>query len=94
MNKRLVITLASIGIAISSSLSVYAAGWVRSGNDWAYEDENNNRVYNEWKKGADNEWRYLGNNGLMLVNSWADSEQYVVGAYKNLETDRRLLVLF
>lgn len=80
MNKRLVITLASIGIAISSSLSVYAAGWVRSGNDWAYEDENNNRVYNEWKKGADNEWRYLGNNGLMLVNSWADSEQYFVGA--------------
>lgn len=78
MNKRLIITLASVGIALGSSFSAYA-GWVRSGNDWTYVDENNNKVYNEWKRGADNEWRYIGSNGVMLTNSWADGEQYFVG---------------
>ncbi len=79
MNKKLIIGLTAAGIALASTFSTYAAGWVKSGNDWTYVDENNNRVYNEWRRGADNEWRYIGSSGTMLTNSWADGEQYYVG---------------
>ena len=38
---------------------------------------NGNKVYNDWKKGADGQRRYLDGNGTMAVNSWVDGEYYV-----------------
>ena len=38
---------------------------------WVYYDSNGNKVYNEWKKGADGQWRYLNGEGCMATNAWA-----------------------
>ncbi len=76
MNKKIGILLFSLVLLIPSNLNSFAGAWKRSGNDWTYVDDNNNKIYNEWKKGADNEWRYIGSSGIMLTNSWADNEQY------------------
>lgn len=34
-----------------------------SRGNWVYYDSNGNKVYNDWKKGADGQWRYLDGNG-------------------------------
>ena len=65
----------SLGGATMSAMA--AEGWVQSGSSWTYNDSNGNRVYDDWKKGADNLWRYLDENGVMAVNSWVDSDYYV-----------------
>lgn len=62
------------GVTISA---MAAEGWVQSGNNWIYNDSNGNRVYDTWKKGADNQWRYLGGDGVMAISSWVDSDYYV-----------------
>lgn len=67
----------SFGTGIISAMA--AEGWSQSGNSWVYYDSNGNRVYNAWKKGADNQWRYLEGDGVMAVNAWVDSDYYVDG---------------
>ena len=47
----------SLGGTTMSAMA--AEGWVQSGSSWTYNDANGNRVYDTWKKGADNLWRYL-----------------------------------
>lgn len=60
------------------TMNAYAAeGWALSNNSWVYVDKNGNWVTNEWRKGADNLWRYLGSDGYMAINCWADGEYYV-----------------
>lgn len=62
----------------TASMSSFAAeGWAQSGSSWVYYDANGNKVYNTWKKGADNQWRYLDGDGNMAVNAWVDSDYYV-----------------
>lgn len=73
----LVTILLSIGLC---SVSAYAAtdiGWKLSNNTWVYLDQYNQKVTNEWRKGADNLWRYLNSQGEMAVNSWAADDYYV-----------------
>ena len=65
----------SVGGATISAMA--AEGWVQSGNSWTYNDSNGNRVYDAWKKGADNQWRYLDGDGIMATNAWVDSDYYV-----------------
>ena len=79
MRKKAVAALAAVMLSAGAmSVTAYAAeGWVQSGNSWIYNDSDGNRVYNTWKKGADNQWRYLDGDGVMCVNSWVDSEYYV-----------------
>lgn len=80
MRRSSLILLASLSLSLSLSLPAFGASWVKSGDNWTYVDDNNNRVYNEWKKGADNEWRYLGNDGFMSINKLVDDERYYVNA--------------
>ncbi len=77
MKRKLLITLATAGLVLAGAFQAQA-GWVKSGSDWTYVDEHNNKIYNEWRMGADNEWRWLGSNGVMAVNSFVDGEQYYV----------------
>ncbi|MGN0371948.1 MAG: cell wall-binding protein [Enterocloster sp.] len=65
----------SLGTATISAMA--AEGWAQSGNSWVYYDANGNRVYSEWKKGADNQWRYLDGDGTMATNTWVESDYYV-----------------
>ena len=55
------------GTATISALA--AAGWAQSGSSWVYYDSNGNKIYNTWKKGADNQWRYLNGEGVMATNA-------------------------
>ena len=53
------------------SLTAFAAeGWSQSGSQWVYYDSYGDRVYNTWKKGADNKWRYLDGDGVMASRNW------------------------
>ena len=64
--------LLSVG---SLSLTAMAAeGWSQSGSQWIYYDSNGDRVYNTWKKGADNQWRYLDGDGVMATNTWVEDD--------------------
>ena len=49
-------------------------GWVKSGSDWYYFDQNGTLVRNKW---AGNYW--LGADGKMATNSWVDNGRYYVG---------------
>ena len=49
-------------------------GWVKSGSDWYYLDQNGALVRNKW---AGNYW--LGADGKMATNSWVDNGRYYVG---------------
>ena len=69
--------LLSAGLAAFPAMA--AQGWAQENNTWVYYDSNGNKVYNEWKKGADGQWRYLNGEGYMAVNAWADSDYYVDG---------------
>ena len=60
------------------NLTAWAEGWAEAEENWVYYDSNGNKVYNEWKKGAEGQWRYLNGEGYMAVNAWADSDYYVV----------------
>ena len=67
--------LLSAGLAAFPAMA--AQGWAQENSSWVYYDSNGNKVYNEWKKGADGQWRYLNGEGYMAVNAWADSDYYV-----------------
>ena len=54
------------------NLTAWAEGWAEAEGNWVYYDSNGNKVYNDWKKGADGQRRYLDGNGTMAVNSWVD----------------------
>ena len=49
-------------------------GWVKSGSDWYYYDENGTLARNKW---AGNYW--LGTDGRMATSSWVDNGRYYVG---------------
>ncbi len=55
--------------------AVKKQGWVKSGSDWYYFDQNGTLVRNKW---AGNYW--LGTDGKMVVSSWVDNGRYYVGA--------------
>ena len=50
-------------------------GWVKSGSDWYYYDDNGTLARNKW---AGNYW--LGTDGKMVTNSWVDNGRYYVGS--------------
>ena len=50
-------------------------GWVKSGSDWYYYDDNGTLARNKW---AGNYW--LGTDGKMATNSWVDNGRYYVGS--------------
>ena len=50
-------------------------GWVKSGSDWYYFDQNGTLVRNKW---AGNYW--LGTDGKMATSSWVDNGRYYVGS--------------
>ena len=50
-------------------------GWVKSGSDWYYFDQNGTLVRNKW---AGNYW--LGADGKMATNAWVDNGRYYVGS--------------
>ena len=74
--------LLSAGLAAFPAMA--AQGWAQENNTWVYYDSNGNKVYNEWKKGADGQWRYLNgegymgyvNGGYMLFASEEDYQEY------------------
>lgn len=81
MRKRVAIwTLAAVLSLAAAPMRVLAAeGWAQSNGSWVYYDANGSLVYNDWKKGADNQWRYLNGEGQMAVSEWVDGEYYVDG---------------
>ena len=50
-------------------------GWVKSGSDWYYYNEDGSLARNKW---AGNYW--LGSDGRMATNSWVDNNRYYVGS--------------
>lgn len=80
MRKTLLFGISLICFVNLLSFNSFAEGWVANGSNWSYLDKYNNKVYNSWKKGADNEWRYLGDDGNMLTNTFVDEDRYFVDA--------------
>lgn len=80
MKKIILVPALSLMLMSMLSITSYAEGWERSGNDWIYRDSNNAIVSDVWKRGADNKWRWINSNGVMAVNSWADNDEYYVDA--------------
>lgn len=78
MKKKILLPLFAFGLILATPTVIYAGGWSRSGSDWIYLDKNNDKVTNEWRKGADDKWRYLNDNGVMATNSWVDNDKYYV----------------
>ena len=72
-----VLTLAAVLSLGVAGISAYAAGWEQQNGNWVYLDSQGSKVYNTWKKGADNLERYIGANGYMVVDSWVDNLYYV-----------------
>ena len=66
-----------LSIGSLSMTAMAAEGWSQSGSQWIYYDSNGDRVYNTWKKGADNQWRYLDSDGVMATNTWVEDDYYV-----------------
>ena len=77
MMKRLTSVLLVFCLTIALGITAYADGWQKSGTEWTYVDEDGKKVTNQWKKGADNQFRWLGPEGTMAVNTWADDEYHV-----------------
>ena len=80
MKKRtaaVLVLAAALSFGMATVPAMAAEGWSQEGGNWVYYDANGSKVYNEWKKGADNLWRYLNGSGVMAVNDWVDSEYYV-----------------
>lgn len=75
--KGLLIAAASAVMVLGAAMTAQAAGWTTENGAWVYEDESGYRVYNEWRRGADNLWRYLDDYGHMAVNCWVDEVYYV-----------------
>lgn len=79
MTKKVYAAALTAALALGMSMTAFAAGWQKSGNDWTYVNDSGKRVTNEWQRGADNEWRWINSQGVMATNSWADNEYYVDG---------------
>lgn len=67
-----IVTMFSVVIGYSS-LITYAGGWEKAGTSWAYREDDNQLVRNDWRKGVDDKWRWLDENGIMAVNSWVNA---------------------
>ena len=78
MKKRILLPVFTFSLLLATPLSAYAEGWAKSGSDWTYLDSNNNKITNEWRKGADDKWRYLNDAGVMATDSWVDDDKYYV----------------
>ena len=57
MKKKILLPVLALGLLLATPLSAYAEGWAKSGSDWTYLDRDNNKITNEWRKGADDKWR-------------------------------------
>lgn len=68
-----------LSLGAASLTAMASEGWVQENSGWVYYDSHGDKVYNTWKKGADNLWRYLDGDGQMAINSWVDSDYYVDG---------------
>ena len=77
MMKRMAALLLAVCLSFGAAITAYAEGWQKSGTEWTYTDEDGKKVTNQWKKGADNQFRWLGPEGTMATNSWADDDNYV-----------------
>ncbi len=77
--KRRILLIAAVAMVMSAGAAVtaQAAGWSMENGSWVYLDSSGDRVYNEWRRGADNQWRYLDGYGQMALNSWVDDVYYV-----------------
>lgn len=78
MKKKILLPFFALGLLLTSPVNIYAEGWSKSGSDWIYLDKNNNRVTDEWRKGADDKWRYINSSGVMAKNEWVDKDNYYV----------------
>ncbi len=78
IKKAIGISIFALSLAGISPLSSYAAGWSQTSSGWVYLDDNQNRITNAWRRGADNRWRYLDSQGNMAMNAWVDDNQYYV----------------
>lgn len=75
--KALLIAALTLAMSVGCAVTSLAAGWSMENGSWVYLDSNGDKVYNEWRRGADNQWRYLDGYGQMAINSWIDEEYYV-----------------
>lgn len=68
---------------------VMAAGWeqVNDGKDWVWRSKDGDIVYDTWKTGADGTWYYLGDNGIMKINSLIEDD----GDYYYVDAEGRMI---
>ena len=77
MRKMLKALIAAAGLAVISTMTVLAAnGWVQENGRWVYYQQES-KVYNEWKTGADGSYYYLGGDGYMVTNDFVDDDRFV-----------------
>lgn len=77
-NLAVLLLAAAMTLGTASITAMAAEGWVQETYGWTYYKSSGNRVYNEWRKGADGYWRYLDSNGYMAVNKWVENDDYYV----------------
>ena len=75
--KGLLIAALTLVMSAAAAATASAAGWSMENGSWVYLDSNGDKVYNEWRRGADNQWRYLDGYGQMALETWVDDEYYV-----------------
>lgn len=75
--KGLLIAALTLAMSAAAAVTASAAGWSMENGSWVYLDSNGDKVYNEWRRGADNQWRYLDGYGQMALSTWVDDEYYV-----------------
>ena len=61
--------------AVANSDVLAAQGWVKTGNDWYFYNQNGTLARNAW---SGNYW--LGADGRMATNAWVDGGRYYVGS--------------
>lgn len=77
MFKKCMLPVLTLALMLVMAVTAFAEGWAQDGSNWVYYDSNNNKICNQWRKGADDKWRYLGSNGAMVTNSIIDYQYYV-----------------
>ena len=95
MKKRIIKTsLTAIALMSVTGITSFAVtGWVDEGGTWYYYEDDDEYVYDEWKKSGDH-YFYLGSDGAMLTNSLIDdgSNYYYVNESGAMVTDQWVLL--
>lgn len=80
--KRAAAVLFAVIMAVSSSMTAFAAGWRQDGIGWWYEREDGTYPVNTWYEDSDGSWYFFNEAGYMIHDCYryVDGSIYAFGA--------------